>query len=231
MICVRTSFLEILEQCSITANVAGIQKRCLHRHIGARHLNAILDGANRIAHIKTHVPEKIEDFLGNILNASAVLAVMEEHDIDVRVRVQLPPPISSGGHERYLFPAPALIAHIADYALKQLLHEDIDHLGNGAHHPDTIGTIVVAGVDDLTIMVQEMPGTGKIEGSFFLEGSPSGVAVRLVLVRKIPIDFEIHGPCPQFVFLPQAGCNEIPDGRKTYNSRLQSVVCQCNSLI
>jgi len=179
-------------------------------------------GPNRIPYVKTQIPEKIEDLLGDILNAAGVLAVMEEHDIDVRVRVQFPTTISSGGHERYLLSAAALIAHVADNALKQLLHEDINHLGNGAYHPDTIGTFSVTGADYLTVVTHEMPGTGKIEGSFFLEGSPSGVTVSLVLVREIPIDIEVHSPVPKKVFLPQSGA--IRSGRPEI---LQQIASAC----
>ena len=94
--------LKLTVEYSAPDDLPGLKKSGPHRGVGLGHLHAVGRGPDRIPHIQTHVPEEIENLIGNILHPARGLAVVEEHQVDVRIGVEFAPSVPPQRHESKL---------------------------------------------------------------------------------------------------------------------------------
>ena len=83
-----------------------LDQRGLGLHVGVGHLDAILEAAHRVADLQPDVPKRIQNAvndLGQMRQRPAPgrnLPVVQEHEINVAVRIQLRAPVAADGHQR-----------------------------------------------------------------------------------------------------------------------------------
>src|SRR5439155_1654246 len=81
--------LEAREQ----ASVAGEEARLLHggaaREVRARHRDAVVERAEAVADVEPEVPERVEQLLHHPLHVRRHLAVVDDHEVHVRERMEL----------------------------------------------------------------------------------------------------------------------------------------------
>ncbi len=87
--------LEVLEQIGAASQKAGFHHRRLNGDVGRGQLDAILDGPDAVAHLEADVPQVMQDLPGQRRHRRAGLRPEQKHDVDVRIRRQLSPAISS----------------------------------------------------------------------------------------------------------------------------------------
>ena len=88
-------FFEAVEQASLAGDETRFDQRRLGLHVAVGDLHAIVDGAHGVADFEAEVPKRIQhavDHFGEMrqrLGPGHDLAVVQEHEINVAVRIQL----------------------------------------------------------------------------------------------------------------------------------------------
>src|SRR5262249_2916635 len=97
------------------------------REVGARHRETIGQATHRVADLQAEVPERVENSLGHALDVRIQLAVVHDHQIEIRERMELAPPVSTQRHQydRRLDRAlpPGIVGRQAEQRLEEAVHE------------------------------------------------------------------------------------------------------------
>ena len=102
---VEDLLLENLEQLRVARDQPRLDERGLGLHVAVRDLDAIRDAAHRLPHLQPDVPQWIEQSIDDGAQGGVGPSVrdqitrVEEHEVDVAVGIQLPPPIAAGGDQ------------------------------------------------------------------------------------------------------------------------------------
>ena len=97
--------LKLPEQRFVARDQPGFDERGLGLHVAVGDLDAVVDAPDGMAHLEADVPERVEnavDDLGEMrqrLAAGHHLAVVQEHEIDVAVRIQFGAAVAADGDE------------------------------------------------------------------------------------------------------------------------------------
>ncbi len=79
---------------------AAVHQGGLDGGVGCGHLDAVGDGAHRVAHIQSQVPQEIEQLLGKGLHPfRRQAAIVQEHDVHIGVGVQLASTVAAHCHQ------------------------------------------------------------------------------------------------------------------------------------
>jgi len=96
--------LVFFKQRLVAGHQPRLDERGLGLHVGVGHLDAVIQVADGVADLQADVPERIQhavDQPGQVRQGLAGhdLVLMQEHEINVAVRVQFRPAITADGHE------------------------------------------------------------------------------------------------------------------------------------
>src|SRR5262249_34113762 len=81
--------VELLVERFVAAEIAGVEKRCLHLEVLGGEIDAVLQAADGVADLEIGVDEGVEDLLVDGLDVWIEAAGEEEEQVDVRARVEL----------------------------------------------------------------------------------------------------------------------------------------------
>ena len=87
-----------LEQRAVAEDESRFEDRGADRHVGARLLQALAEGARRVPDLLAQIPEDIEDALHDLLRPCAIALGQEEQEVDVRAGGERAPAVAADGH-------------------------------------------------------------------------------------------------------------------------------------
>ena len=100
--------LEAMEQLLVARDQPRLDQRGLGLHVAVGDLHAVLDAADRVADLQADVPQRVEeavDDAGQVrqrAGAGGDLPAVQEHEVNVAVRIQLRAAVAADGHQRQL---------------------------------------------------------------------------------------------------------------------------------
>ena len=133
-----------------------------------------------------------------ILDPLRSLAVMEKHQIDVGIGIQLAPAVPADGHQRQLLAGLLRIGKILHDALEKLVDQDIGHGGDRFHHPFAACAGAMPSSYLLPVMVEKMLAGGEIERPFFLKEARPESPTSWVSSGKYLSMSKLHKPSKDF---------------------------------
>jgi len=93
---------ELVKELAVPEQEAGFEDRGAHRHIGLRLADALVDGTSGVADLEPHVPQAIEDRLGDGFAPGGLLVRQQEQEIDVGAGRQDAAAVAAGGDDRHV---------------------------------------------------------------------------------------------------------------------------------
>jgi hypothetical protein len=95
--------LQFVEQFFVADDAPRFEQRRSDRHIGAALPDAFVDRARRMTDLQPHVPERIENGLGDALAPGGLLVGQQKQEIDVGARRQQPAAIAADRNHAHTF--------------------------------------------------------------------------------------------------------------------------------
>ena len=98
--------LEPLEQLLVARDQPRLDQRGLGLHVAVGDLHAVLDAADRVADLEADVPQRVERAVNDAgqmrqrAGAGGDLPAVEEHEVNVAVRIEFRPAVTADGHQR-----------------------------------------------------------------------------------------------------------------------------------
>ena len=92
---------ELVEQRAVAEQVARLEQRGADGHVGLGLADALVDRARRVADLEPHVPQAIENALGDRLAPRGLLVGQQEQQIDVGARREQAAAVAAGRHHRH----------------------------------------------------------------------------------------------------------------------------------
>ena len=100
--------LEAMEQLLVARDQPRLDQRGLGLHVAVGNLHAVLDAADRMADLQADVPQRVKEAVDDAgqmrqwAGAGGHLPAVQEHEVNVAVRIQLRAAIPADGHQRQL---------------------------------------------------------------------------------------------------------------------------------
>ena len=91
----------LVEQGAVAEQEPRLQDRGADGHVGLGEADAVVDRARRVADLEPHVPQAIEDGLGDLLAPGGLLVGQQEQQIDVRARRHQAAAVAAGRDDRH----------------------------------------------------------------------------------------------------------------------------------
>ena len=97
--------LELLEQSRVADDQPRFDERSLRLHVGPGKLHAILEVPHRMPHLQPDVPQRIQDAVNDLRQIGWRLAVrrdlagVQEHEINVAVRIEFRAAVTAQRHQ------------------------------------------------------------------------------------------------------------------------------------
>ena len=88
---------ELVVELAVAEQIAGLQHRGADRHVGLGLADAFVNRAGGVPDFETHVPQAIENCLGDRFAPCSLLVRQQEQQIDVGARCQQPAAVAAGG--------------------------------------------------------------------------------------------------------------------------------------
>ena len=127
--------LQVPVQARIAAHVAHVHQGRLDHVVAPGVARALRHRPGGVAHRQAGVPQGVEYLLGDELHVRGRAPAVEKEDVDVRMGIQLAPPVSALGHQGATALHPrARGAALVHGRLEQPPQEAIDHLPVSPHH-------------------------------------------------------------------------------------------------
>ena len=98
-------FLKLGEQLLVPGDQARLDQRGLGLHVAVGHLHGVVHRSDRVPDLQADIPQRIEHAVndpGQMRQgpAAAICRVVQEHEIDVAVRIEFAPAVAADGHQR-----------------------------------------------------------------------------------------------------------------------------------
>ncbi len=120
----------LVEQGTVAEQKPRLQEGSADRHVRLRLADALVDRPRRMADFESHVPQAVEDDLGDLLAPGGLLVGKQEQKIDVRARRHQAAAVAAGRHDRHPFAFRGALRRI------KLGHrEGVDHPNEVILHP------------------------------------------------------------------------------------------------
>ncbi|ODT27781.1 MAG: hypothetical protein ABS54_05835 [Hyphomicrobium sp. SCN 65-11] len=129
---------ELIEQRPVAEDVAGVEQRRADGHVGARELQALVDGARRVTDLQAQIPEDVENVFDDALAPGSLLVGQQEQEIYVGARRQHGAAIAAGRDDgeplriRGIVAAIDVRACVVEDERDELIHERGQALGTAA---------------------------------------------------------------------------------------------------
>ena len=158
--------LEGAEQALVAGEHAGRLHRGAAGQVRPGEGEAIVERAAGMADAEAEVPERVEDLLRHPLDVRGDLAPVDEHEVEVRGGVELPPPVAAERDQDEPRRGMAGGAHLGGGRLVQAAEEVVHERRVGA---DALGARRAVGVAGLQAVV----GGGDVLAEDFQAGAPA----------------------------------------------------------
>jgi hypothetical protein len=116
--------LQLPEQAFVAGEEPRLEGRGAHRHVGARHAQAVIDRTHGMADLLAEIPEHVEDVFGDLLAPGRLLVGQDEQQVDVRPWRQRTPAITADGGERDGFGTRGIVHRVDPACGKQMYRGD-----------------------------------------------------------------------------------------------------------
>ena len=93
---------QFVEELVVAEEIARLEQRGADRHVGLGLADALVDRARGVADLEPHVPQAIEDRLGDRFAPGGLLVGQQEEQIDVGARRQHAAAVAAGGDDRHV---------------------------------------------------------------------------------------------------------------------------------
>ena len=94
---------QLVEQLGVAEQIARFEQRGADGHVGLGLADAFVDRTRRVADLQAHVPQAIEQRLGDRLAPGGLLVGQQEQQIDVGARRQQAAAVAAGRHDGHAF--------------------------------------------------------------------------------------------------------------------------------
>jgi hypothetical protein len=168
--------------------VALDQPRLLHRgaagEVRARHGHAVLQRAQAVADLQTEIPQRVQQLLHHPLHERRQRAVVDDHQVDVRRRVQLAAAVAPQRHDDQWGRRQAGAAGVGHDEPGQRLHHGVDEAGVPADRFLARGTLDVHGFEGFQPLGESgaeefEPKASPVLGTFGSRLGAPGAAIQL----------------------------------------------------
>ena len=115
---------QLFEQLGVAEQIARFQHRGADRHVGLGLADALVHRTGGVPDLQPHVPQTIENGLGNQLAPGGLLVGQEEQQIDVRAGRQQAAPVAAGRHHRHALGLGRIVGGIEMLGRELVEHAD-----------------------------------------------------------------------------------------------------------
>src|SRR5262245_56108560 len=118
---------KLLEQLRVAPQQPRVDHRVARNNVLPGHRDAVAQAAHAMPDVEPYVPQQVENRLAQLRGEHGVLAILvQEHNVNVRMRGEFAPPVPAEGHDREL-PAAASAEFLLDRRAGDAFDQQVDN--------------------------------------------------------------------------------------------------------